>query len=239
MPNRDLRHRKREALKPNGKPCSAQASWRTCPKCALHLWRAGRIRALALFTHVDARRIYCATRDRSIGLTFPFRLSSVKPPASARYASAVNIRGASGKADGADDFWNFEQLQREKAMLAEEVARLAQTCQAANSEKSRLAQAAREKDKRIAFLHEEKDMLTQVRSCCSCRPCHPRSFCCWASIEDISGWGLLRDANHHSANPMWRVVPFAACPTSICEKHWMHVRKRMRSYGLRYGAMGC
>ena len=87
------------------------------------------------------------------------------PPVSVRYASEVNIRGtpAGGKNDGADDFWNFEQLQREKAMLAEEVARLAQTCQAATSEKSRLSQAVREKDKKIAFLHEEKDMLTQVR----------------------------------------------------------------------------
>lgn len=84
----------------------------------------------------------------------------------------MNIRGtsAAGNNDGADDFWNFEQLQREKAMLAEEVARLAQTCQAATSEKSRLAQAVREKDKRIAFLHEEKDMLTQVRPMCPCRP---------------------------------------------------------------------
>ena len=91
----------------------------------------------------------------------------VDPLLSVRYTSEVDIRGGSaagGKGDGADDFWNFEQLQREKAMLAEEVARLAQTCQAATSEKSRLAQALREKDKRIAFLHEEKDMLTQVRS---------------------------------------------------------------------------
>ena len=147
-PNREPRQRKREALKPNGKPCSAEASRRMCLNRALDL----RLTAVSV--------VVCRTAGRC------------------RYASEVNIRGASGKADGADDFWNFEQLQREKAMLAEEVARLAQTCQTATSEKSRLAQAVREKDKRIAFLHEEKDMLTQVRSCCSCHPCRPRSFCC-------------------------------------------------------------
>ena len=40
-----------------------------------------------------------------------------------RYAEAVDLRST----DPTDDVWNFEQLQREKAMLTEEVARLAPT----------------------------------------------------------------------------------------------------------------
>ena len=64
------------------------------------------------------------------------------------YATAVDLR-SSGGGDGGDDVWNFEQLQREKAMLTEEVARLAQTAEAARTEKSRLAAIVREKTKKI------------------------------------------------------------------------------------------
>jgi hypothetical protein len=76
------------------------------------------------------------------------------------YATAVDLR-SSGSGDGGDDVWNFEQLQREKAMLTEEVARLAQTAEAARTEKARLAAIVQEKTKKIAFLYEEKDMLLQ------------------------------------------------------------------------------
>lgn len=69
------------------------------------------------------------------------------------------------KISDGDDIWNFEQLQREKAMLAEELARSAQTCESARKEKARLTIAVREKDKKISYLHEEKDMLTQVSRC--------------------------------------------------------------------------
>ena len=75
-----------------------------------------------------------------------------------RYAAEVKI------SDG-DDVWNFEQLQREKAMLAEELARSAQTCEGMRAEKARLTHAVRAKDKKISYLHEEKDMLTQVSQC--------------------------------------------------------------------------
>ena len=81
-----------------------------------------------------------------------------------RYAEAVDLRST----DPTDDVWNFEQLQREKAMLTEEVARLAQACEAARAEKTRLASSVQEKDRKIAFLYEEKDMLLQVRIPCHC-----------------------------------------------------------------------
>ena len=62
------------------------------------------------------------------------------------YSKAVDLRGDTG-----DEIWNFEQLQREKAMLTEEVARLAQASEAARVEKARLARVVAEKTNKIAI----------------------------------------------------------------------------------------
>lgn len=84
-----------------------------------------------------------------------------------QWYSGMDMRGAGG-----DDMWNFEQLQREKAMLTEEVARLAQIAEAARVEKARLARVVVDKSKKIAFLYEEKDMLLQVCVMRACNRCH-------------------------------------------------------------------
>ena len=143
---------------------SAQTQWSALslclPVCLGRLGRLGRVHTTCFETRtLSGLRLKVVTWHRATLWC--------------RYASEVNLRGGGTKGSsasanggddgGADDVWNFEQLQREKAMLAEEVARLAQTCEAVRSEKNRLGRAVREKDKRIAYLHEEKDMLTQVR----------------------------------------------------------------------------